>query len=143
MRTNGLEFFLQRRIRTDHKINVPDKAQGILFDSLEDKNCTYFWNWDNKSDTLMLANSDPREDRSEFIDTSEPHSSNPSRTTIPTDVIDRMGFSSGDPLYYFTHDDIEESNNPTIFIWSLEELESAILDMTSEDISETSRYPNF
>ena len=123
------EHIESAKVTSQNLLTIPTEVQDLIFpDDIETENKVYCWYFhETKSDNyIYISNHTPREEKSRTIDHTEAHSGSSNRTSIPDVVRNRKDINKGDMLYFFAHDKTKESENPSVAIFTEDQMTSKI-----------------
>jgi len=123
------QYIESAEVTSQHLLTIPSEVQNLIFPSdIANENKVYYWYFhETKCEKyIYISNQTPREENSKTIDNSEAHSGPSNRTSIPEDVRNKKNISVGDMLYFFAHDETKESENPSVAIFTEEQMTSKI-----------------
>ncbi|WP_133304668.1 hypothetical protein [Halonotius aquaticus] len=116
-------------VTSQNLLTIPTEVQNLIFaDDISDEDKVYYWYiHETESDEyIYIASHTPREENSKTIDNTEAHSGSSNRTSIPDKVRNIKDISEGDLLYFFAHDGTKESKNPSVGIFTEDQMTSKI-----------------
>ena len=116
-------------VTSQNLLTIPTEVQDLIFpDDIKTENKIYCWYvHETESDQyIYISNHTPREENSKTIDHTEAHSGSSNRTSIPDEVRNKKDISKGDMLYFFAHDETKGSENPSVAIFTEDQMTSKI-----------------
>jgi len=122
------DYLESTQVNAQHLLTIPTEVQNLIFPYGENThNKVYYWyiHKTENDEYLYISNYTPREENSETIGSSEEHSGS-HRTSIPDKVIDRKNINEGDKIYFYAHDETKESENPSVAIFTEDQMTSKI-----------------
>ena len=123
------QYIESAEVKSQYLLTIPPIVQYLIFPKdIKTENKVYYWYFhETKSEKyIYISNQTPREENSKTIDNTEAHSGPSNRTSIPEDVRNKKNISVGDMLYFFAHDETKESENPSVAIFTEDQMKSKI-----------------
>jgi len=137
--TPSTEHIESAEVTSQNLLTIPTKVQDLIFpEDINPEDKVYYWYLhETESDKyIYISKHSPREENSRTIDHTEAHSGSPNRTSIPDEVRHKMDINKGDMLYFFAHDETKESENPSVAIFTEDQMTSKIdlgIESSSDD----------
>jgi len=123
------EHIESAEVTSQNLLTIPTTVQDLIFPEdikTEDKVYCWYLHETESEEYMYISNHTPREENSKTIAHTEAHSGSPNRTSIPDEVRNKKEISKGDMLYFFAHDETKESENPSVAIFTEDQMTSKI-----------------
>lgn len=123
------EHIESAKVTSRHLLTIPTEVQDLIFpEDIEKEDKVYYWYFHKtkSEEYIYISNHTPREENSKTIDNTKAHDGSCNRTSIPEEVRNRKNISTGDMLYFFAHDKTKESENPSVAIFTEDQMTSKI-----------------
>jgi hypothetical protein len=130
-------------VTSQNLLTIPEVVQDLIFpDDLKTDDKVYCWYiHETKNDEyIYISNHTPREENSKTIEHTEAHSGSSNRTSIPDEVRSKKDISEEDMLYFFAHDETKESENPSVGIFTEDQMTSKIDSGIESDPDESALF---
>ena len=141
MKADELKFLHQVEVTSKNYINIPSKVYNF-FDDNYDGEVKYAWHYDKELESLLIAGIETSESESGWIQTSK-HELPNGRTRIPSKAAAQYNISEGDNLYLLTHDLMDRTERPSVFVWDFQRINENLSDNTGNAQDPLSRFPSF
>jgi len=141
MSADELEFLYQVELTSKLYFHIPEEVHRFLQSNQNKQDTEYHWNYDEESG-MMISVYSGREKRSDWLGSTSWDSSG-SRIKMPKEAAEAIEVEQGDCIYLLTHCDMENAGAPSVFVWSFDKIEQALLSVPSMEDTVYSRLPNF
>jgi len=123
------EYIESAKVTSQHLLTIPAKVQDLIFpEDIKTEAKVYYWylHKAKNEEYIYISNHTPREENSKTIDDTKAHSGSSNRTSIPEEIKNKKGIREEDMLYFFAHDETKKSENPSVAIFTEDQMTSKL-----------------